>query len=216
VTQVLDYRPPYEDSFVVHVKQWLASPLSALWRGATIASAFAIIWGSAWLAGGFGVEVAGSAVLIAVTLYTTLRRSVRFFITGGISEREPPESERYARWQRVVIALAVATPLLNWPLRVSLLVQRPLLDSFGWHCFAEAPMLYPPTTPRMVGLYMVTKISPDPNGVTFTVRGGGSLRYDMDPDLAIRRKYACTGPPSLLLPSSGRWVAFPTRSLLWR
>ena len=48
-----------------------------------MASAFAIMWGSAWLAGGYGVELAGWGLLITVALYTTLRRIVRFFIGGA-------------------------------------------------------------------------------------------------------------------------------------
>ena len=100
----------------------------------------------------------------------------------------------------------MATPLLNWPLRVSLLVQRPLLDSFGWHCYAEVPMLYPPTTPRMVGLYMVTGIAADPNGVTFNVRGGGLLRYDVEPDRRLQSP--------LLVRSSSRIVRAVVRPVV--
>jgi hypothetical protein len=46
-------------------------------------------------------------------------------------------------------------------------------------------MLYPPATPRLVGLFLVTSIRPDPNGVFFTVPGGGLLRYDIEPDRMV-------------------------------
>jgi hypothetical protein len=90
-----------------------------------------------------------------------------------------PGSERYSSRQLIVLILATTSPFYWWPMRVSLFVQRPLLDRFAWHAYAEAPMLHPPGTPRMVGAFVVTQVRADPNGVSIRVlgtRGGLNFR----------------------------------------
>jgi hypothetical protein len=180
---VLDYRPPLADRPLTRLTTWLASSMSPRWRTAVVISSCLVLWGAAWLPGALIVESCGWAGLITCGSYGSVRRALRWVIrkTHGLPSVRAVRSEQYARWQLLLLAAAATSPIYWWPLRVSLFVQRPLVDRFGWYVYAEAPMLFPPSTPRMVGLFVVTEIHAGPSGAFVRVLGsGGGLSYGPD------------------------------------
>ncbi|MDQ3440215.1 MAG: hypothetical protein M3478_07680 [Planctomycetota bacterium] len=177
---VLDYRQPLADRPLTRLTTWLATPMSPRWRTAVIASSCLVLWGAAWLPGALAVESLGWFGLIICATHGLVRRPLRWIVrkTHGLPSVRGVASERYAPWQLLLLAAAASSPIYWWPLRVSLFIQRPFIDRFGWHVYAEAPMLYPPATPRMAGLFIVTQIHANPNGALASVLGsGGGLSY---------------------------------------
>ena len=210
VTQVLDYRPPLADRPLTRLTTWLATPMSLWWRTAMLISSVCVLWGAAWLPGAGIVEGAGWVGLSAVATYGCVRKPMRWIVrrAHGLPQVWSPRSEWYGRWQLILVTLAVSSPLFWWPLRLNMLIQRPLLDRFAWHAYAQAPMLNPPTTPRLVGLFVVTRAGAAPNAVRIGVFGaGGTLEYT--PDAAVGASFRVGGTPWYLLwvipPASGRW-----------
>jgi hypothetical protein len=210
MTAVLDYRPPLADRPLTRLAMWLASPMSLRWRTTVVVSSCLVLWGAAWLPGATVVEVAGWAGLAICAIYGVLRRQLRWCVrtTHGLPSIGTPHSERYG-WKRLLlVTLATSSPFFWWPLRVSLLVQRPLLDRFAWHTYAESPMLEPPATPRLVGLFIVARAGAAPNCVRIQVFGANEwLEYS--PDLDVGPTFRSSRIPWFLgwtLPPSGqRW-----------
>jgi hypothetical protein len=183
VTQVLDYRPPLADRPLTRLTTWLATPMSPRWRTATLVSSALVLWGAAWLPGAGIVEAAGWLGLALCATYGCVRKPMRWIVRRayGLPPVSSPASEWYARWQLALLILAVSSPLFWWPLRLSMLVQRPLLNRFAWHAYAEAPMLDPPATPRLVALVVVSRVRPNPSGVELRVLGTtATLRFSAD------------------------------------
>jgi hypothetical protein len=148
-----------------------------------IVSSCLVLWGAAWLPGATFIEMAGWIGLAASGLYGIVRRQLRWIVRcmHGLPPIGKPASERYTRRQLLLLAMAVTSPFFWWPLRVSLFIQRPLLDRFAWHAYAEMPMLAPPRTPRMVGLFVVTGVRAHPGGVELRLLGTtGALQYSSD------------------------------------
>ena len=141
VTQVLDYRPPLADRPLTRVTTWLATPMSPRWRTVTLVSSGLVLWGAAWLPGAGIVETAGWLGLSLCATYGCVRKPMRWIVRRayGLPPLWSPASEWYSRRQLLLLILAVSSPLFSWPLRISVLVHRPLLDQFAWHVYAEAP-----------------------------------------------------------------------------
>jgi hypothetical protein len=93
-----------------------------------------------------------------------------------------PASERYATSHSALLLLALSAFFYPWPLQVNLVLHRPLLDRFAWDAYANTPMLAPPSTPRMVGLFFVTEVRAAPHDVTLDVLGSGAVLYYTPPD----------------------------------
>jgi hypothetical protein len=194
---------------VPRLKRSLAAPMSPRIRRSVLISCGAILWGAAWLPGGRYVHVAGWITLIGLTLLIWFRRGVRrdLYQRFSLPVPELPPSERYTRLQTLLVLLAMTARILWWPLQVHLWIERPFLDHFAWSAYAVTPALDPPRTPRLVGLFLIDELRPEPTGVWLHVAGGGPLYWKADPTaeyLAWRR--------SELTPSSGPWSADPIYS----
>jgi hypothetical protein len=157
--------------------EWLSSPTNARVRRTVIVSCGMILWGAAWLPGAFFVEGAGWCVLVLAVAYGIFRRIARRItrIRSGQAPIVRPPSERYSRRQIALVALAMSSPILYWPLRLNLLIHRPLLDRYAWNAYAERPMISPPATPRMVGGFVINANEAQPRGVVVHVFGGGTM-----------------------------------------
>ena len=123
--------------------------MSPRWRTAVVTSSCLFLWGAAWLPGAMIVEMTGWSVLATCGIYGLFRRQLRWTVrcTHGLPSIGRPASESYSRQQLLLLAMAVTSPFYWWPLRISMFLQRPLLDQFAWHAYAEKPMMNPPSTP---------------------------------------------------------------------
>jgi hypothetical protein len=190
----------------------LIGPIHPAVRTVVLVGAAAVLWGRAWLPGAMYVEAAGWTALAGAVLYGIVHRDLRRRLRArrGLEPIGLPASERYRRRHVLLVALAMAAPLTSWPLRVSLWAHRPLLDRFGWHVYAEAPMVDPPGTPRMVGLLVLSRVQPNTDGATLSVAGGGRVHYVAEGGRGpFRPWYADRTPWYLwwvLPPMSGRWA----------
>lgn len=218
---VLDYRPPLEDRPLTRLTTWLVTPLSPWWRTAMVASSCLVLWGAAWLPGATLVEWLGWIGLSICATYGLLRRPLRWIVRRlhGLPSLRNVASERYAWWQLLLLVAAVSSPIYWWPLRLSLLVQRPFIERFGDYVYAEAPMLYPPATPRMAGLFIITDARADPGGATVRVWGShGTMTYVPDGAAAPYWLNPARMPWYLrwaLPPASGHWAINSRRSAEW-
>ena len=160
----------------------LVGPLQGWIRRAVVLSSIAILWGSAWLPGADWVRDGGWLLLLACVVYSLLRRCarlmLRWYFKLGRLPRQP--SEKFSRRQLLVLALAMSAPIGWWPLRLHMWIERPLLDRFGWHMYAEVPMLNQPPPPRMIGLFIARDAGAGYDGTSIGVLGGGSLHYRPD------------------------------------
>ena len=184
---VLEYRPPLADRPLTRLTTWLATPMSSRWRMGTLVASALVLWGAAWLPGAGIVEGVGWL---------------------GLPPMWSPPSEEYARWQLVLLVLAVSSPLFWWPLRVSMFIQRPLLNRFAWHAYADAPMLDPPATPRLVGMFVVTRVRASPGGVELRVLGNtAAFHFSADGPADDRWPFSNTPWYTwwVIPPSSGAW-----------
>jgi hypothetical protein len=215
---VLEYRPPLADRPLTRLTTWLATPMSPLWRTATLVSSALVLWGAAWLPGAGIVEGVGWLGLAVCTSYGCVRKPMRWIVRRAyaLPPMWSPPSEWYARWHLVLLVLAVSSPLFWWPLRVSMLIQRPLLNRFAWHAYAEAPMLDPPATPRLVGLIVVTRVRASPGGVELRVFGT-TAAFQFSADGPTDHRWPFSNSPWymwwVIPPSSGAWTV---DSLIYR
>lgn len=211
MTPVLNYLPPLADRPLTRLTTWLATPMSPRWRMVMLGSSAAVLWGAAWLPGASVVEWTGWVGLILCASYGLLRKPLRRVVrlTHGLPSLCTPESERYSRRQLLLLFLAVSSPIYWWPLHVNMVIQRPFMDRFAWHAYAEAPMVSPPRTPRLVGLFVVTSVRAHPNGVRMSILGaGGQLDYSPGGSRQAHWLHRQAVPWFLqwvVPPRSGRW-----------
>jgi hypothetical protein len=193
----------------------LAGPMSVWVRRAVLICCVGILWGAAWMPFGNISEENGWILLAVLTIYTIVRRSIRFVLRHHYAQRliRVADSERYRRGQLLLVFLTATSSIFCWPLRVSLFVQRPFLNHFGWYAYAKAPMLNPPKSPRMVGLFLVTDVALSPRSVTLEVNCRGSLRYYpegiREQDFGWIHAQAPWYLRWVVPPSGGKWVAIP-------
>lgn len=204
----------------------LTGPIGEWARRMLLIGCAAILWGAAWLPGARYVELAGWCAACAVVCYTIPRRFLRLLLRWQLGMRRMGSitSERFSRRQLLLVALAMSSPLFWWPLRVSMFVQRPLLDHFAYYMFAQRPLIHPLTSPRPVGWLLVAGASADPHGVEMHVLGGGSIYWSENrphgPDWScspvdVERWRCWTAPPT-----AGQWYVAPLNPwevwLRWR
>jgi hypothetical protein len=195
----------------------LAGPMSRWPCRLTLLSCGAIIWGAAWLPGARYLEFIGWAAVVAATVYTVARRFLRHSIRAY--RRQPrlalPASEQFDCRQVLLVFLAMTTPLFWWPLRLNLLIHLPLLNRLAWHTYADRPMLNPPATPRMAGLFVITGIGVDTNFVSLRVYGGGEMTWRADNRRDYYYAYYPDDTPWFLYwnvwPRCGHWLVHPYR-----
>lgn len=193
----------------------LASPISSFVRTAVTSASVLILWGAAWLPGGRYVELLGWSVLAAAVVFSLSRRLVRRIVRWWYLQplRKRPASERYAWWQVVLVLLATTSPFFFWPLRISLLIHRPMLDGFVRDAHQVRPLFDPPSTPRRVGAFVVTRVWVEPGSVTLEVLGGGSLHWYYVQNPGWNHWLAADRLPWWYLwvarPTSERWIAEP-------
>jgi hypothetical protein len=160
----------------------LAGPIGPWARRALLIACGAILWGAAWMPGARFVEMLGWFAAGAIVCYTLARRLIRTALrTHHVQPPlRSPASERFGRWQISLVVLAISSPLFWWPLRVSLLIQRPLLNRFDRYAYEDRPMSSPPSMPRMIGGFVVDKIWVAPTSITLRVLGGGMIQWSSD------------------------------------
>jgi hypothetical protein len=194
----------------------LTQPMARWLRRLVTMSCLGILWGAAWLPAGAVAESLGWIVVIDVSAFIIFRRMLRFLFRRSVTRLGLPPSERDTRGQKLVVFLAMTSTIGWWPLRVSLFVQRPLLDRFAWHAYAELPMDSPPRTPRFVGLLLVMNVHTVPNCVTINTPRG---RLICDPDGGWPYELSRSDEEYpwwlqwLLPPISGKWAVVPDSTM---
>jgi hypothetical protein len=202
------------NEFAPRLKRAVAAPMSPWWRSAVVTACAAVLWGVAWLPGGTAVEFLGWTVLITVILVGLVRRGVRRKLYRRLRLPPPslPVSERYSRWQVCIVLLGMSALFYSWPLRLNLLIHRPLLDRFAWHAYAEVPFFERPRTPRLIGLIIVSDLRVDANNVWLNVPQSGHLIWSAD---GPREYYSWLRTEApwyyrwAVPPTSGKWIAVP-------
>lgn len=116
-----------------HLLRTLIGPMDNRLPKMVTGASFCILYGAAWFPIGGWLEVGGWIVLIAGTLYGIVRRAIRAVLRRNfqLPPLSMPNSERYWRWQQIVVALAISSTIYWWPLRLNMWLQRPLLDRFA-------------------------------------------------------------------------------------
>jgi hypothetical protein len=198
--------------------EWLSSPTSVGVRRALLVSCGMILWGAAWLPGAFLIEGTGWCLLVLAVIYGIARRIARRITRKRSGQplllRSP--SEQYSRRQVLLVALAMSSPILHWPLRLNLLIHRPLLDRYAWNTFAQRPMIDPPATPRMVGGFVITANEAQTRGVVVHVFGGGTMFWSEN-GRYLGYGISWDDEPwylrSIMETSCGPWTVWPVRRL---
>jgi hypothetical protein len=155
----------------------LMGPLPAWIRSMVVWGCCMIVWGSALLPGGLMLELLGWFLIALVTCYSLIRRLLRgqLRFIHRLGRLQTPDSERYRRWQLLIIFVATTSPVLSLPLRMNVLIERPFLNHLAHCAYDEEPMLFPPSPPRFAGLFIFIKVAPGHDGVVMEVPGGGEL-----------------------------------------
>jgi hypothetical protein len=137
-------------------------------------SAFLILWGGSWMAGGPYVLAVGALAGVVLIFYQAIRANIGLAIARIY--RQPYRKPHWKGfvWPIVLAGILTISGISHW---FAVWIHRPLLDRYAHHIYAEIPQRDVPYKSQWIGLFYIRSVRVDSSCIIFLLSSELAIEY---------------------------------------